>query len=1018
MKSHGRFAVHAVSIRCAPVFSIGRLGVAGGADYYLERVANSVDDYYLGHGEAPGQWIGATSASLGLTGEVHPAALRNLLDGRGGDGTDLGIVRREKRRPGYDLTFSAPKSVSLLSTFGSPEVRNTVSEAHDRAVAGVIDALSREACVVRRGANGKDAYGGSGFLAAAFRHRTSRAGDPQLHTHVLVPNVVLGDDGRWSAPDGRPLYRWQKAASALYQSALRAELSSLGLAWEVRRSGLGEVAGVPQEILRTFSKRRVQVEKALADRGLDSARAAEVAALSTRSAKPEVTSPTETLRAGWEDELAAVSVPGDAGGFRAASIDDVVGVVDNHRRRDATVDTEAIFAVLAGEHGVSVSDYDLDAASSTRVVPLTLLASTFSRRDALWAVAKALDAATAEVVTLTDELLARPSVVRVLTGPGTELEQIRTRTETFVGASPGDRRYSTVEVLSVERRITESARLRIGAGPGQVSAEGVARALRSHPHLDLEQRRGVETLLSSGNGLEVVIGQAGTGKSTMLGATRVGWEAEGYEVIGVAIASHTAAALEASTGIRSSTMARLLMDLAAPGHISLSARHVVVVEEASMVGSRSLDLVQRYADAAGAKVVLVGDNRQLSSIDAGGALRTLSRELGTGVVELTTNRRQAGVDQAWEREALDRLRNGDIAPAVAAYAEHGRLILAEEVEMARAQLIEAWWAVHEQSTAILAVARSDVAALNDLARQRRRAAGELGAELRLPSGKAFSVGDRVLFEKNQRVTSLRGPAGAEDSTLHIRNGTFATVVNLSPPISASLTREGDVSDIALGEGDVRGHDQVLVVDLDAGGRVALPQHYVEDSTSLGYALTVFRAQGVTVDHAFVLGDESLFQEAAYTAMSRGRLTNHLYATTADDLRVEIGHEARDERRDTMASLVTSLSTTKEQTMALDHLPDRHPAGGVLSTPGEQRSGADQLVASVDVYTQSPEVATDSPGDAELSSLGDKLDALEKSVEDLEDSLDRFEPRARVRSAPTWDYDSYDRDVGLDDGFGL
>ncbi len=551
-------------------------------------------------------------------------------------------------------------------------------------------------------------------------------------------------------------------------------------------------------------------------------------------------------------------------------------------------------------------------------------------------------------------------------------------------------------MLSVERRITESARLRLGTGSGQVSAEVVAKALDSHPHLDLEQRLGVEMLLSSGNGLEVVIGQAGTGKSTMLGAARVGWEEAGYEVIGVAIASRTAAALEASAGIRSSTMARLLMDLGAPGGVGLSARHVVVVEEASMVGSRSLDLVQRYADAAGAKVVLVGDNRQLSSIDAGGALRTLSRELGTQVVELTTNRRQAGGDQAWERDALDRLRNGDIAPAVAAYIEHGRLSFAEDLEMALAQLIEAWWAVHEQSTAILAVARSDVAALNDLARERRGVAGELGPELRLPLGKAFSVGDRVLFEKNERVPALRGPLGADASTLQVRNGTFGTVVSVARPISEPLTREGDVTRVG---GDVRGHDPVLVVDLDAGGRVALPQDYVEDFTSLGYALTVFRAQGITVDHAFVLGDESLFQEAAYTAMSRGRLTNHLYATTADDLRSEIGHEARDERRDAMASLLTSLSATKEQTTALDHLHDRHPAGGGLSTPISGGPG-DQLVAN------------------ELSSLGEKLDALQKSLEDLEDSLDRFEPRARVHSAPTWDYDSYDHDVGIDDGFGL
>jgi conjugative relaxase-like TrwC/TraI family protein len=883
-------------------------------------VANSVDDYYLGHGEAPGHWIGTTSSNVGLSGEVDPVALRNLLDGRAADGSDLGIVRRTARRPGYDLTFSAPKSVSLLWTFGSPEVRDAVSVAHDRAVAGVVDQLSGEACVVRRGRDGKDAYSGAGFVAAGFRHRTSRAGDPQLHTHVLIPNVVLGSDGRWSAPDGRQLYHWQKAGSAMYHSALRAELSSLGLFWDVRRSGLGEIAGMLKDVLRAFSKRRVDIEKALDERGLDSARAAEVAALSTRRAKPQVIGATETLRAGWETELAQVRIR-DAGN-RTAGVDDVLGVVGLRPEDPDPVDREALFAVLAGEHGVSLSDYDLDNASSSRATPLTLLASTFSRRDALAAVARAVDATTTDVVTLTDELLARPSVVRVLTGPGTELDQVRTKSGALVGASIGDRRYSTVEMLGVERRICDSAQVRVGDGSGLVGPAVLARALESHPHLDLEQRQGVEMLLTSGNGLDVVIGQAGTGKSTMLGAARVGWEAEGHEVIGVAIASRTAAELEAGSGIGSVTMARLRMDLADPTRTMLTDRHVIVIDEASMVGSRCL---QHYADRAGAKVVLVGDNRQLSSIDAGGALRTLSRELGSQTVELTTNRRQAGIEQAWERQALAQLRGGEVAAALDAYAEHERLTLTEDVHVARARLIDGWWEVHDESTAILAVRRADVAALNDLARNRRVAAGELGEEMCLASGKVFSVGDRVLFEKNERVTAVDDARDRKEVTLQVRNGTFGTVVAVTSPVSESLTWEGDLrGDDARERGDSQGDVPALLVDLDAGGRVALGHDYIEESTSLGYALTVFRAQGVTVDHAFVLGDETLFQEAAYTAMSRGRTSNHLYATMGDDLRSEVGHEVRDDRRDAMASLVTSLSASREQTMAIDRLPESRP----------------------------------------------------------------------------------------------
>jgi hypothetical protein len=183
----------------------------------------------------------------------------------------------------------------------------------------------------------------------------------------------------------------------------------------------------------------------------------------------------------------------------------------------------------------------------------------------------------------------------------------------------------------------------------------------------------------------------------------------------------------------------------------------------------------------------------------------------------------------------------------------------------------------------------------------------------------------------------------------------------------------------------------LLVDLDAGGRVALGHDYVEDFTSLGYALTVFRAQGVTVDHAFVLGDETLFQEAAYTAMSRGRTSNHLYATMGDDLRSEIGHEVRDDRRDAMASLVTSLSASREQTMAIDHLP-----------------------------ADTPEMAGGSSGGFEWEKLHDRLGSLVNALEDVNRSLDRHERRTRERPVVNeWDLDhSYDRDSGLDDGFGL
>jgi conjugative relaxase-like TrwC/TraI family protein len=927
------------------MLSIGKLGIAGGADYYLDKVANSVDDYYLGRGEAPGQWVGQAATALGLTGQVDAEELRNLLAGKSAGGKTLGLQVQPGRRPGYDLTFSAPKGVSLLWAFGAADVRDVISVSHDRAVASVIDHLSVEACFARRGHGGAELVEANGFIGAAFRHRTSRAGDPQLHTHVVVPNLVQAADGRWSAPDGRHLFAWKMTAGALYRSALRAELAPLGLAWDIRRNGLSELADVPKAILRAFSKRRVDIEAAMDARGTASQRAAETAALDTRQGKPVGGSQVDILREGWMGQLAAIELPDGAGGTRPAGVDDLTTAL--RREAPAAPDpaaVEEVFRVLVGEQGVSLDDWEIDeqhladsGAPGTRAMPVTLLGSTFTRRDAISAVARAFDVTPDEAVALTARFLDRDGVVRVLADPGAGTEHIRTRSGHVVPATSGDRRYTTTELLAAEERIVASAKVRVGAGCARVGAATVDDVLGRHAHMDGEQAQGVRQLLTSGNGYDLVIGQAGTGKSTMLGAARIGWEEAGFRVIGTAVAARTAADLEGGTGIASSSLTQLLADLREGG--GLTSRHVIVVDEASMVGTRPLDQLRSYVDGAGAKLVLVGDNRQLSSIDAGGALRTLSAVLGDHVVTLTTNRRQAGVDQQWERDALVALREGAVSPAVTAYADHGRVTITGTIDEARQHIVEDWWSVHrdqatrDQTTAILAIRRSDVAALNDMVRTRRQAAGELGEELRI-GAKAFSVGDRVIFEKNQRVPAA--DLGRTPERLRLRNGTFGTVVAITtraeqaPPDNA-LTREGDVpraqgdvaGDIAAGLEDEGRPEPTgsLVVQLDDGHQAVLPRSYAEGSTSLGYALTVFRSQGITVDHTFGLGGDSLYQEAGYTQLSRGRLSNYLYVASPENPRWEIGHHADDlAQRDGLQSLVDALSQNREQTMARDRLP--------------------------------------------------------------------------------------------------
>ena len=915
------------------MLSIGRLGASGGADYYLDKVANSVDDYYLGRGEAPGRWIGAAAERLGMSGQVEADALRNLLAGTSVEGEALGLQVQPGRRPGYDLTFSAPKGISLLWAFGSDEVRAEISVAHDRAITAVLDHLSKEACYARRGHGGAELIEAEGFIGAAFRHRTSRAGDPQLHTHVVVPNLVQGADGRWSAPDGRHIFTWKMTAGTLYRSALRAELAPLGLAWDIRRNGLSELRDVPKPVLRAFSKRRTDIEQAMEERGSTSAVAAANAALATRARKPGEALSADVLRAGWLEQLRDIELPDGEDGTRKATVEDLTaGLGAETAITPGSADIEEIFRALAGESGVSLDDWEIDeqqpsdsGAVGTRALPVTLLASTFSRRDAMSALARAFDVTPEEAVALTGRFLEREGVVRVLADPDAGPEHIRTRSGHVVRATSGDRRYTTTELLAAEQRIIASAAARMGEGTGRVAPEAVEEVLGLHLHLDGEQADGVRSLLTSGNGYDVVIGQAGTGKSTLLEASRIGWEEAGYRVIGTAVAARTAADLEAGTGIASSSLTRLLADLRESG--GLSSRHVIVLDEASMVGTRPLDQLRSYVDAAGAKLVLLGDNRQLSSIDAGGALRSLSSELGDNVVTLTTNRRQAGSSQQWERDALVALRQGDVAAALGAYIDHGRVTMADSIEGARQRIVEDWWSVHRtHTTAILAVRRSDVAALNDLVRARRRDAGELGPEIRI-GAKAFSVGDRVIFEKNQRVRS-KDPAGSQHGELvRVRNGTFGTVVALTNAADNAPTREGDVhrnqGDVACGIAEKARAEAPgsLVIQLNDGRRAVLPRRYAEASTSLGYALTVFRSQGITVDHTFGLGGDSLFQEAGYTQLSRGRLSNNLYVASPENPRWEIGHHAEDlTRRDALESLLGALSQSKEQTMARERLP--------------------------------------------------------------------------------------------------
>jgi conjugative relaxase-like TrwC/TraI family protein len=868
------------------MLNIGKLA-HGGAEYYLTTVATSVEAYYTGAGEAPGRWFGTGSGRLGLAGLVAAETLRTVLAGADpADGQPL--VGPARTVPGFDLTFRAPKSVSLLWALADPDVSRQVRQAHDTAVVAALDYLERHAAYARRGKAGHEQVPTDGFVAAAFRHRTSRADDPLLHTHVLVANLAhTADDGRWRSLDGRHLYLHAKTAGYLYQAQLRAELGRrLDVAFGPVTNGYADLEGIPRPLIEAFSRRRADIVAALALHGHRSARAAQVATLATRTGKSHTDA--DRLRASWRERAADL-------GFRAR---EVAAALGRHTRQQTAREPELARGVarLLGPAG------------------LTAQASTFTRREVLrgWCEQLRHGADVTEVERLADRLLdtGHPGTIQ-LTGPGggtvrplADATGIRLADGRLVAVGSDEPRYTTPELLALEQRLIDTAVALQHRGHATLHPDAIARALAARPSLTGEQRHAVAQLLGSGHGVEVLVGRAGTGKTYTLGAARQAWHDAGIEVVGCALAARAALELERGSGIGACAIERLLAGLARPGH-TLPAGGVLVVDEAGMVGTRTLARLLDATQQAGTKLVLVGDHHQLPEIDAGGAFAGLVTRLPA--IELTDNRRQ---QHRWEIAALDELRHGDLTAAVDAYSAHGRLVIAPGADELREQLVGDWWHAtceHDLEAVMVAARGADIDDLNSRARSRLAADGQLTGRPIEAAGHEFRVGDRVLCLRNHRH-------------LGVLNGTRGTVTHT--------------------DRRHRCHRCLTVRREDTGEQVVLPGDYLDAGhLTHGYALTAHKAQGLTCDATFVLGSDDIYREWGYVALSRGRTDNRLYLTASD-----LDHDRVDDPthpevhqpdlRTPTQRLTAELTRSHQQSLALDHLPAAaQPADGPAADPG-------------------------------------------------------------------------------------
>ncbi len=770
--------------------------LAGVADYTdenrnKEKQVGAVEDCYSqGSDKTLSRWIGSAAEALGLSGPVdRDDHLRTLQGFDPRTGEVLVQKAGENRRYAIDLTFSAPKSVSIAWAVGDEEVKKGIEAAQDRAVEKTLAFIEEKFALGRRGSaiEGTITKEQVKLLAAAYRHGSSRELDMQVHTHLMLQNLGLRADGTWGALNEKELFEWKLALGAIYRAELASEIDK-GLRFGIEADrDYFRLVGIPKELEEEFSKRRVQIEAALAEKGLSGGKAAEVAALDTRKGK-EATD-AEVLRDQW------MKIAAEAG---------------------ITADSLQVLRRLEKES--NHDSFSLDRPGILR--ELSAMEAVFREKDLFRAVGVACSQSgrnLSEVKMEVAALLRDPEIVKLR-------------------GKDGEIYYTTRDMLEMEKGILDMAREGKDDRSHILTPEAVKAAMarfefeKGFP-LSEEQRTAIDHLTTKAGRIAILEGHAGAGKSTVLVPIRMALEASGFEILGASLQGKKAAGLERDTGIKSQTLAALLMEIegavredgtaVSPSKV-LTARSVVVVDEAAMTDTRLMVRLVRATEKAGAKLLLVGDEYQVPPVSAGNPFKTLKRELG--YAELTENRRQR---QDWQKAASREIREGLVAEGLRKYLDAGMIAIVRDREEAIresvAGFVDRFNAGDPAKTLLTAYKRDDVRELNVLAREtldeKRLLTGpRVETTVRDQEGNSegkreFQEGDRLYFRKNNRK-------------MGVMNGETGT-----------LTRIDVTND---------GKECVFTVKMDKGGEIRFdPRDYAQ--IDYGYAVTIHKSQGETVD---------------------------------------------------------------------------------------------------------------------------------------------------------------------------
>ncbi|WP_034087934.1 MobF family relaxase [Streptacidiphilus albus] len=790
--------------------------------------------------------------------------------------TEVKKVQREESArqraavAGFDVVFAPVKSAALLWALDErDQVRAAVRQAHEAARGAALELLEQHAAFTRTGSTGQAQIETKGLIAAAFDHFDSRAGDPNLHTHVAVSAKVMGVDGKWRSLDARALYATTVAASEFYNTRFETELTArLGVSFAARpgsssKEPVREIVGVPTEFITHFSSRRTEIEARYeqllrsyrADHGRDPGtgaahKLARQANLDTREGKTAARSLNE-MRTDWTRSLIQVHGPAAIGQLMTAVPTTAHQPQPAPGSERPVLDFGALAdrAILAVAEGRSTWTVWNLRAQAERLVRDHSPASSEEHSDWTARIVAAALAPERSVQVTAPALISEPAELQRSDGASVFEQHAAVR-------------YTSQAVLDAERRVVSAAKTSTAVGlSGPFTAAALDGFESGHRALDPGQRALVEGFATDARMVVVGLGPGGSGKTTAMQAYVHVASQAGQRVIPLATSAAAAAVLAKDLGRPAENLHKFLWEyIQGPAAQALQSGRpvprsrasfllrpgdVVLLDEAGMAGTANVDALVQFAAARGAVVRLLGDYRQLAAVESGGILRQVHHEVGA--YELTELHRFADKDEA---AATLKIRVGDGA-GLDFYLAGERIHGGSRQAMVDAAY-EGWKAdmLAGKTTLISTATNTDVTALSARAREDRVTAGQVEADgVQLADGNRAGRGDWIVTRENARkITTNRGRD-------FVKNGDAWQV----------MARHQDGS--------------LKVRHLDHGGRLTLPAAYVSDNVQLLYASTVMRSQGGTVDSAHPLVTEDMNREQFYVQISRARERTTIYTVT-------------------------------------------------------------------------------------------------------------------------------------------